>query len=144
VALRVYAHLADALGLPTRPAYALARQWSEGLPLPLRDAVERTVEQTLEALHRAAPLETEDRLPAPTGPLLEALEIAIRERAVVEIEYYTAGRAQRTVRRVEPLRLEWHGEVAYLIAYCHLRGEQRVFRVERIGGWRMENGRMNE
>ena len=144
VALRVYAHLADALGLPTRPAYALARQWSEGLPLPLRDAVERTVEQTLEALHRAAPLETEDRLPAPTGPLLEALEIAIRERAVVEIEYYTAGRAQRTVRRVEPLRLEWHGEVAYLIAYCHLRGEQRVFRVERIGGWRMEYGRMNE
>jgi len=138
VALRVYAHLADALGLPTRPAYALARQWSEGLPLPLRDAVEQTVEQVVEALHRAAPLEMEDRLPAPTGPLLEALEAAIRERAVVEIEYYTAGRAQRTVRRVEPLRLEWHGDVAYLIAYCHLRGEQRVFRVDRIE--RMANG----
>ena len=131
-ALRVYAHLTDSLGLPTRPAYALIRHWSEDLPLPLRDAVERTAERTLEALHRAAPLEMEDHLPEPTGPLLEALEAAIRERSTVEIEYTTAGRAHRTTRRVEPLRLEWRGDVVYLIAYCHLRGDQRVFRVDRI------------
>jgi len=151
VALRVYAHLADALGLSTRPAYALARRWSQGLPLPLRDAVERTVAQTVEALHRAAPEEMEDRLPEPVGPLLESLERAIQERATVEIEYYTAGRAHRTTRRVDPLRLEWHGDVVYLVAHCHLRGEQRVFRVDRIGRvrrreerggngeWRIEN-----
>jgi hypothetical protein len=131
-ALRVYAHVADGLGLPTRPAYALARRWSEGLPLALRDAVERTVERTLDALHRASPLETEDRLPEPTGPLLESLEAAIQERATVEIAYTTAGRAHRTTRRVEPLRLEWRGDVVYLVAYCHLRGDQRVFRVDRI------------
>jgi predicted DNA-binding transcriptional regulator YafY len=108
------------------------------LPLPLRDAVERAVEETLQALHRAAPVEMEDRLPGPVGPLLESLEAAIRERATVEIEYYTAGRAHRTTRRVDPLRLEWHGDVAYLIAYCHLRGDERVFRVDRIE-W-VENG----
>ena len=145
VALRVYAHLADALGLPTRPAFALARRWSEGLPLPLRDAVERAVEETLQALHRAAPVEMEDRLPGPVGPLLESLEVAIRERATVEIEYYTAGRAHRTTRRVDPLRLEWRGDVAYLVAHCHLREEERVFRVDRIrrverGEGRGENG----
>jgi hypothetical protein len=145
VALRVHAHLADALGLPTRPAFALARRWSEGLPLPLRDAVERAVEQTLNALHRAAPMEMEDHLPGPVGPLLESLEVAIRERATVEIEYYTAGRAHRTTRRVDPLRLEWHGDVVYLVAHCHLRGEERVFRVDRIrrvegGEGRGENG----
>jgi hypothetical protein len=132
VALRVYAHLADELGLATRPAYALSRRWSEGLPLRLHDGIERTVERTLEALHRAAPLEMEDRLPEPTGPLLKALETAIQERATVEIEYYTAGRAHRTTRRVDPLRLEWRGDVAYLIAYCHLRRDERVFRVDRI------------
>ena len=132
VALRVYAHLADSLGLSARPAYALIRRWSEGLLLPLRDAVERAVEQTLAALHRAAPLEMEDHLPAPTGPLLERLERAIQEQATVEIEYYTAGRAHHTTRRVDPLRLEWHGDVVYLVAYCHLRGGQRVFRVDRI------------
>jgi predicted DNA-binding transcriptional regulator YafY len=37
-----------------------------------------------------------------------------------------------TQRHVDPLRLEWRGDVAYLIAYCHLRQAQRVFRVERI------------
>ena len=132
VALRVYAHLADGLGLPARPAYALLRRWSEDLPLPLRDAVERAVEQVLEALHRAAPVDMEDRLPTPTGSLLKSLELAIQERATVEIEYYTAGRAHRTTRRVDPLRLEWRGDVVYLIAYCHLRGGERVFRVERI------------
>jgi len=138
VALRVHAHLADVLGLATRPAYALARRWCECLALPLRDAVERTVEQTLEALRQAAPLEMEDHLPEPTGPLLKVLEAAIQEHTTVEIEYYTAGRAHRSTRRVEPLRLEWRGDVAYLVAYCHLRGDQRVFRVDRIR--RIEDG----
>ncbi|MEA3340450.1 MAG: WYL domain-containing protein, partial [Chloroflexota bacterium] len=131
-ALRVYAHLAEELGLPTHPVYALAQRWSERLPLPIRDAVKATVEQTLKALHRAAPVEMEDRLPEPTGPLLDVLEAAIEEHATVEIEYYTAGRAHTTTRRVEPLRLEWRGKVIYLIAHCHLRGDQRVFRVDRI------------
>ncbi|MEE8391226.1 MAG: WYL domain-containing protein [Anaerolineae bacterium] len=132
-ALRVYAHLADELGLSTRPAHALAQRWSQSLPLHLRDGVERAVEQTLAALHRAAPLEMEDRLPEPTGPLLGSLETAIQEQATVEIDYYTAGRAHRTTRSVDPLRLEWRGNVVYLIAYCHLRQDERVFRVDRIG-----------
>ncbi len=132
-ALRVYAHLADALGLSARPAHALAHRWGDGLPLPLRDAVEQRVAAVLEALHRASPLEMEDRLPAPTGPWLETLETAIREGHAVEIDYYTAGRAHHTTRRVDPLRLEWRGEVAYLVAYCHLREDERVFRVDRIG-----------
>jgi len=144
-ALQVYAHLAEELGLPTHPAYALSQRWSEGLPTPLRDAAKSRINDTLEALHRAAPVEIEDRLPEPAGPLLDALEAAIEEHATVEIEYYTAGRAHHTTRRVEPLRLEWRGDVIYLIAHCHLRGAQRVFRVDRIG--RMSewtNGRMNE
>jgi len=131
-ALRIYAHLADELGLPTRPAYALAQRWSEGLPIPLRDAARSRVKDTLEALHRAAPVEMEDCLPEPTGPLLDVLEAAIEKKDAVEIEYYTAGRAHHTTRRVEPLRLEWRGDVIYLIAHCHLRGDQRVFRVDRI------------
>jgi hypothetical protein len=137
-ALQVYAHLADALGQSTRPAYALIRRWREALPLPLRDAADRRAEGIIEALHRADPLEMEDHLPQPTGPLLEALEAAIEAGETVEIDYYTASRAHQTTRRVDPLRLEWRGDVVYLIAYCHLREDQRVFRVdriERIGGW---------
>lgn len=131
-ALQVYAHLADALGHPTRPAYALIRRWREALPLPLRDAADRRAEGVIKALHRADPLEMEDHLPQPTGPLLEALEAAIAAGETVEIDYYTAGRAHQTTRCVDPLRLEWRGDVVYLIAYCHLREDQRVFRVDRI------------
>jgi predicted DNA-binding transcriptional regulator YafY len=110
----------------------LIQRWRESLPLPLRDAADRRAEGIIEALHRADPLEMEDRLPQPTGPLLEALEAAIEAGETVEIDYYTAGRAHQTTRRVDPLRLEWHGDVVYLIAYCHLREDQRVFRVDRI------------
>lgn len=131
-ALKVYAHLADALGHPTRPAHALIRRWRESLSIGLRDAADRLAENIIEALHRADPLEMEDRLPQPTGPLLDSLEAAIEAGKTVEIDYYTAGRAHHTTRRVDPLRLEWHGDVIYLIAYCHLRRDQRSFRVDRI------------
>jgi hypothetical protein len=132
VALRVYAELADALNLPLRPPHALARAWIENLSLPQRDAAERAVAEALDHLRRAAPPKGDYRLPPPTGPLLDALEQAIAEGATVEMRYYTAGREHEMTRRVDPLRLEWRGEVAYLVAHCHLRGEQRVFRVDRI------------
>jgi len=131
-ALHVYAELAGELNLSLRPPHALARAWTEGLPLPQRDAVERAVVQTLARLRRAALPEGDYRLPSPTGPLLAQLEEAIARHATVEMHYYTAGRDHETRRRVDPLRLEWRGRAVYLIAYCHLRGEQRVFRVDRI------------
>ena len=137
-ALRLYVRLADELRLPARPPHTLAHAWGEGLTLAQRDEVERLVEEALERLRRAAPPEEPYRLPLPTGPLLEALEEAIAAGETVEIEYYTAGRGHVTRRRVEPLRLEWRGEVVYLIAYCHLRKDQRVFRVDRIADVKRE------
>ena len=132
VALRVYAELADELSLPVRPLHALARAWTEDLSLPQRDAAERLIVETLDRLRRAALPEGDYRLPSPAGPLLAALEKAIAGGATVEMRYYTAGRDHETTRRVDPLRLEWRGRVAYLVAHCHLRGEQRIFRVDRI------------
>ncbi|HEY77206.1 MAG TPA: WYL domain-containing protein [Thermoflexia bacterium] len=131
-ALCLYAHLADTLGLPARPVHAVVRAWSESLTLPQRDAVERQVNEVLGRLRRGSPDGVTPVLPVPTGPLIRRLEAAIAAGKTVEIEYYTAGRDHVTRRRVDPLRLEWRGEVAYLIAYCHLRGDQRVFRVDRI------------
>ncbi len=46
--------------------------------------------------------------------------------------YWTAGRGERTTRTVDPYRIEWRGDVAYLIGYCHARMDERVFRVDRI------------
>jgi len=60
------------------------------------------------------------------------IEEALTRREALEIVYWTEGRGRRTQRVVEPRRLEWRGEVPYLIAYCRLRQEERVFRVDRI------------
>lgn len=132
LALRVYAELADELNLPVRPPHTLTHAWTESLPLAQRDAVERDVAETLARLRRAALPEGDYRLPSPAGPLLAELEKAIAESATVEMRYYTAGRDHEMTRRVDPLRLEWRGQVAYLIAHCHLRRQERIFRVDRI------------
>jgi predicted DNA-binding transcriptional regulator YafY len=54
------------------------------------------------------------------------------------MDYYSHGRGQFTKRRITPISLEAE---TYLHAYCHLRREERVFRLTRIadlrpvGGW---------
>jgi hypothetical protein len=63
---------------------------------------------------------------------LAALERAIANGTALRITYYTATRDATTTRTIEPLRLEWRRQIPYLIAYCRLRQDERVFRVSRI------------
>jgi len=62
----------------------------------------------------------------------ELLEEAIRQKRRVRIYYkpHTGGRMQE--RTVDPLGVERRHGVAYLTAYCHLRGEVQVFRIPSI------------
>ncbi|RJQ32053.1 MAG: WYL domain-containing transcriptional regulator [Peptococcaceae bacterium] len=60
------------------------------------------------------------------------LSQAIEKRNTVEMEYYTASRDDQTRRRVDPYHLRYYGGAWYLIAYCHLRREVRVFALDRI------------
>lgn len=67
---------------------------------------------------------------APT--LLEDLQRAVAERRSVDLDYYSFGRDERTQRRVDPWRVYAVEGHWYLDGYCHLSGEQRVFRIDRI------------
>ena len=60
------------------------------------------------------------------------LTAAIAGEHSVELTYWTAGRGELTRRRVDPYRLETRDRVTYLVAYCHLRRAERVFRLDRI------------
>jgi hypothetical protein len=145
-ALRLLVALTDELGLELRAPHLLAQRWLEGLPQPQRDAARRQVQTVLDALQyrdaRRGPSTSPStssgqgvqdyRLPSPTAPLLPELERAISQGATIEIDYHTAGRGHLLSRRVDPLRLEWRGGVPYLVAFCHLRQENRTFRVDRI------------
>ncbi len=48
----------------------------------------------------------------------------------LEMDYYSRGRGELTHRRITPISLEAE---TYLHAYCHLRRDERVFRISRIG-----------
>ncbi len=63
---------------------------------------------------------------------LSYIEQAIAANTPLTLTYYSPAYDQTTNRIVEPLRLEWRGDIPYLIAYCRLRQDERVFRVERI------------
>lgn len=71
------------------------------------------------------------------GPV-ELMKWAVATDHDVEIDYYSRNRGELTHRRITPLSVEAE---TYIHAYCHLRRDERVFRVSRIaeahpvGGW---------
>ncbi|MDA8216524.1 MAG: WYL domain-containing protein [Dehalococcoidales bacterium] len=65
--------------------------------------------------------------------LLEVLQEAIATRTTVTMSYATASRdGEVTERAVDPYALVPYVRSFHLVAYCHLRREVRVFKVDRI------------
>lgn len=132
-ALRLFTALGESLPEAPPLPYALLEEWEQSLTAAEKDAAGRAVQAILDGLRRVGRAAVRrPHLPSPTGPLLERLEQAIAAGEAVTITYYTASRDHLNSRRISPLRLEWRGETAYCIAYCHLRQAERVFRVDRI------------
>ena len=134
VAARLYFGLGRLLPLPLRlPASLLDDLGAEMTPEEIsfaEDVVEEILSRLGDLIDGRA---SYPRRPAgDVGSLLPIIERAIAEERPLEITYITAGRGERTHRVVEPYRIEWRRSVPYLIAYCHLREEERVFRVDRI------------
>jgi predicted DNA-binding transcriptional regulator YafY len=63
---------------------------------------------------------------------LERLQDAVRASRRVELDYYAYGRDERTTRVVDPHRVYADQGQWYLAGWDHLRGDERVFRVDRI------------
>ena len=63
---------------------------------------------------------------------IDRLTRAIADATTVQIRYDSASRGRTTRREVDPYRLWYATGGLYLIAYCHLRREPRMFAVERI------------
>ena len=67
-----------------------------------------------------------------TRERLDLLDTAIGARTRLSMDYRDASGA-RTSRPVRPLSLVFWGKVWTLIGWCELRGDFRMFRVDRIG-----------
>ena len=49
---------------------------------------------------------------------------------------YTSGYGESSIRIIEPVRIyQGRNGYTYLRAYCHLREEERTFRLDRIRSW---------
>ncbi len=63
---------------------------------------------------------------------IDLISRAIDQRRTVQMRYFSASRNHTGRREADPYYLRFAGGGLYLIAYCHLRREVRLFAVERI------------
>lgn len=63
---------------------------------------------------------------------IDRLTQAIAKQTTVQMRYESASRGRITRREVDPYRLWYASGGLYLVGYCHLRREPRMFAVERI------------
>jgi predicted DNA-binding transcriptional regulator YafY len=69
--------------------------------------------------------------PDPDAEVAEVIWRAVRDNRVVRIRYIDVGGVD-TDREVEPQHVVVGPHGSYLTAWCHLRGDDRVFRLDRI------------
>jgi hypothetical protein len=144
LALRVYQGLGELVRLPARTPQALLEHLaaladpadpSTGSGRAL-SAAETAAQATLDALQEVvdgySPFPSWPDTGLPVEESLAVIEGALAEGRAVEMEYYTAGRDTLTHRVVEPYRLEWRGDVGYLVGFCHRAQSERTFRLDRI------------
>ena len=63
---------------------------------------------------------------------IDRLTQAIDKHRTVQVRYFSASRTRMTRREIDPYRLWYVSGGLYLVGYCHLRNEPRLFAVERI------------
>lgn len=69
---------------------------------------------------------------APAQPVIEAVTKARLEGRTLEITYHSFSRDEVSTRKIDPYHLWYHQGGLYVIAYDHLRGEVRIFALERL------------
>lgn len=130
----VYRQLSRFVGLPvTLPTAVLDELMTRLSPATVAD-VRALAEEVLNRVQQAFDGYSDPPLdnPFPAAVVLPALQRAIADSTSITFSYWTAGRGELTHRTVDPYRIETRYGVPYLVAYCHTRRAERVFRVDRI------------
>lgn len=73
----------------------------------------------------------------PDSSHVEVIRWAIQHGQDLFLDYYHPGRGEVTKRQVTPIKLEAE---TYLQGFCHLRADERIFRLSRIGELRPASG----
>lgn len=131
-------YLARPLRLGSDEAVALMvalRALLDASPAATRPVVERVLAKLEAATEERLDPVVELRLPATTPSARQARHHA--ERAIgadrqLELGYYVPARDETTTRVVDPIAVLRQDGNTYLDAWCHLAGNRRLFRIDRI------------
>lgn len=132
---QVYQSLGHHVGLPFSLPAALLDDLAAALTAEQQQAAEFWAGQVGQALtdalagYLALPAWLDD---APAANPLPTIEAALAAGSDLILTYFNPAREQKLVRRVTPYWLEQRRETYYLVGYCHLRNDERIFRVDRI------------
>lgn len=141
--------LRNAPALRLSPTELMALTLSRSLIAPLQGtAIHASLQSALSKASAALPPEgltlvhqLEDTFSVGLGPhkrykrhreIVERLTHAITDKKRIQMRYDSASRGRVTRREVDPYRLWYASGGLYLVGYCHLRKEPRMFAVERI------------
>jgi predicted DNA-binding transcriptional regulator YafY len=107
---------------------------------PVKRVKERLLSLLPESLHENIE-DIDPRMDVAGGPaadysgkadMFRILNQAMRESKSVEIEYYSFDRDETNKRVIDPYHMAFKDGFWYLVAYCHWRCEERLFRIDRI------------
>lgn len=136
---RVWIHYADVFASPQRltpdQAVALLAAGASVLALPGADpagALARGVQKLGAVLGVEGGQVLDVDLGGAPAEVLEVLRTAVGERRRVHLDYYSYGRDTRTERDVDPYLIHAQDGSLYVLGHCHLAGEERRFRIDRI------------
>jgi predicted DNA-binding transcriptional regulator YafY len=85
----------------------------------------------LDALVTVLSMAPQARAQLPDNMLI-AIQAVLAGNIAIRIDYHSNSKDELTHRTVEPLGLCFYAGNWHLLAYCHLRGQYRDFRVDRI------------
>ncbi|HRV94352.1 MAG TPA: WYL domain-containing protein, partial [Anaerolineae bacterium] len=136
LAIQVYQGLGQLIDLPGRIPQSLLDQLSQSASAVDRAAADQAAQQVLAAVQQAVTGQTAFPPWPQHQPDVAAyaaqIEQALAAGQLLKMRYYSAGRDLLTTRRVEPYRLEQHGDTLYVIGFCHRVQAERMFRLDRI------------
>jgi len=64
--------------------------------------------------------------------IIKQVNDAAVHKKTIEIVYYTMSRKKESKRKVDPYKIWFYNGTFYLVGLCHMRGEVRIFALDRI------------
>lgn len=138
LALEVLHGLRKMLELPFSIPTDGIDQFREQLSLAQQADLELKAKKILDGVRQAIRGKDAYFLPEkePDPALIEVISAAIAQEHIIEIAYQALGEISPRLRQVEPYWLEKRDSGLYLHGYCSLAEDNRIFRLDRVHGWR--------